>query len=941
MGEWNEETLAPGTLLDHRYRIIRVLGKGGFGITYEALNERIKRRVAVKELFISEYVKRDHTGSDEVTVRTQKDIFEKAKEKFLREARIISDFSAEPGVVSILDYFEANGTAYIVMEYLEGKTLKNYFEKSGQIQDIELFKLLFPMMQTLEKIHKCGVIHRDISPDNIIVFSDQSIKLIDFGSARDYVLQQTHTIELKGGYAPLEQYGEGTQGPWTDIYALCAVIYHGITGKKPENAVMRTIKDELQMPSELGIRIKHGTEQILRKGLQIHPEDRWKSMGELIKAVQPLVKKEKKKIPRWLKVTGGAVLAAGIGIVLTGLGHSYYQNHPEKFLFPGERTEHVILTPDEKMTSQEYQEAKDIIAQRLDALVGNDHYFMRTEDEQIDLWMVFPQLENESGDIESKEEDLINRFLVHPMKLQPTIIYMKNGIIGNRYSELDRDEILSVKVKKGEIPISYYLPEQVKENNSISGEAYLEITVSQEAAERLKEHMQKIWKKDGNFMVLKLDQETEGNQTLFLCTDPDGDWTVFYQPLEFADSERWRAIWEISELSENMQFCLEKKVNWYINDGKKLWGNMQKDEKKIGKPFVLLEYEQIWQSSELSDAAWKEKVLDVKRKLDALKIPYAMGNAMDNEKRLIVKVEQKNMNPALAKALMNGADSIFVSDGKQENISVQYGEKMFVDKLDHEELALSCELGAYDQNSLMQWAKEKMKDGADYAYLQVSGNKISRIELEEIAEKGVLEFRENLWNKGKNFTEEDRPLLKFIQAMLDTKKDIQDYYELSNMEYHGEDSKIELNPSDQDTCYFPDQEGYVKICKMIKDWNADAEVQEKVYETFNTLTVSLNLDLSRSYAGKVMEIVEKLFQEATEELERYQSVYIYLDNVEQTQKLTFIRREGKWWLDYRMLGNTTDPLEEELRERIKNSEFFKDYITENSGWKISDSEGTQ
>ena len=250
-----------------------------------------------------------------------------------------------------------------------------------------------------------------------------------------------------------------------------------------------------------------------------------------------------------------------------------------------------------------------------------------------------------------------------------------------------------------------------------------------------------------------------------------------------------------------MRFCVEQKVNWYSDDGKKLWGKMQKDEKKIGKPFVILEYEQIWQSSELSDDAWKEKVLDVKRKLDALKIPYAMGNAMDNEKRLIVKVEQKNMNPALAKALMNGADSIFVSDGKQENISVQYGGKMFVDKLDHEELALSCELGAYDQNSLMQWAKEKMKDGADYAYLQVSGNKISRIELEEIAEKGVLEFRENLWNKGKNFTEEDRPLLKFIQAMLDTKKDIQDYYELSNMEYHGEDSKPSWEQSCGGFCY--------------------------------------------------------------------------------------------------------------------------------------------
>lgn len=167
------------------------------------------------------------------------------------------------------------------------------------------------------------------------------------------------------------------------------------------------------------------------------------------------------------------------------------------------------------MTSQEYQESKEILKQRLDVMVGSDHYFMDAEEEQIDLWMTFPTLKDESGDIESREEDILNRYLVHPMKLQPTIIYTKNGITGNRYSDLDRDEILSVKVKMGEIPIPYYLPDQVKENNPISEDGYLEITISQEAAERLKEHMQEIWQEDGNFMVLKLDQETENSQTLF------------------------------------------------------------------------------------------------------------------------------------------------------------------------------------------------------------------------------------------------------------------------------------------------------------------------------------------------------------------------------------------------------------------------------------------
>ena len=128
---WNEEILPENTLLDQRYRILRVLGNGGFGITYEAVNERINRRVAIKELFINEYVKRDNTVSNDVTVRNQEEVFRTAKEKFLKEARTISDFSEEPGVVRILDYFEANRTAYIVMEYLNGQTLKKYYKEKG------------------------------------------------------------------------------------------------------------------------------------------------------------------------------------------------------------------------------------------------------------------------------------------------------------------------------------------------------------------------------------------------------------------------------------------------------------------------------------------------------------------------------------------------------------------------------------------------------------------------------------------------------------------------------------------------------------------------------------------------------------------------------------------------------------------------------------------
>lgn len=200
-----EYYLPEGTILDGRYRIIRVLGCGGFGITYEAINENTNGRVAIKEFYNRNYMGR--INKDIVLTDGEMQVpFQKAKERFLREARRLRDYSSEPGVVHIRNYFEQNNTAYIVMEYIGGISLQEYFDRKGRIEAGRLFQLLYPLMVTLEKIHKSGVVHRDISPDNI-KFTDNpdgaaGIKLIDFGSARDYMDDRTYTIELKEGYAP-------------------------------------------------------------------------------------------------------------------------------------------------------------------------------------------------------------------------------------------------------------------------------------------------------------------------------------------------------------------------------------------------------------------------------------------------------------------------------------------------------------------------------------------------------------------------------------------------------------------------------------------------------------------------------------------------------------------------------------------------------------------
>lgn len=235
-----------------------------------------------------------------------------------------------------------------------------------------------------------------------------------------------------------------------------------------------------------------------------------------------------------------------------------------------------------------------------------------------------------AGDIESQEEDLLKRFITQPMKLQPAVVYTEKGVIGNRYSELRREDVLSVEVKEGAVPISYYLSEYVKENNEISENAYLKITISKEAAERLKNHLKEKLLEDGYFMVLKIDLETAESYNLFLCTDPYGDWTVLYQTLESTDSEQMESNMGNTGIIGTMQIYLEEKGNWETDNKNRLWGGMQKTENKIQQPYVILKYEQLWQSAVLESVAWKEKVLDIKQKLDALGISYAFGTVMDD-----------------------------------------------------------------------------------------------------------------------------------------------------------------------------------------------------------------------------------------------------------------------------------------------------------------------
>ncbi|MBK6088738.1 serine/threonine-protein kinase [Ruminococcus difficilis] len=282
--------LRPGTILDNKYLVGNCLGEGGFGITYIGRDLSLDIKIAIKEYYPNGYANRNNTIDQNVfaTTESQKHYFYKGKDNFLEEARKVAKFLGEPGIVGIREYFEANGTAYIIMEYLEGENLASYIKRNGTFNAEKMFRLMLPITYSLRRIHDAGMIHRDISPDNIMYMSNGSLKLMDFGSARYFTNEQKEmSVLLKQGYAPEEQYRKnGKQGPWTDVYGLCATMYRCITGNIPEDALDRLREDNLIPPSKLGVNIPTAMENILLYGLAVFKENRCQSMDELSSLIE-------------------------------------------------------------------------------------------------------------------------------------------------------------------------------------------------------------------------------------------------------------------------------------------------------------------------------------------------------------------------------------------------------------------------------------------------------------------------------------------------------------------------------------------------------------------------------------------------------------------------------------------------------------------------------
>lgn len=282
--------LLPGSVLSEKYVIGSVIGIGGFGVTYLAYDKLTDSRVAVKEYFPRGIARRSSDGAAVITV-TEDDspVFEAGADKLYNESRIVSGFKDNPNIIKIFDFFRANNTVYLTMEFLHGKTLKEYIRDHGTLGAAKAAHVAQCVLNALSAVHKANVLHRDISPDNIILCANGDVKLIDFGAARRIVAERTQNFSaiVKFGFAPPEQYSKSSaQGAWSDIYSLGATLYYALTGDIPSDPLSRFENDDTFGENNFGI--EDGLWNVIVKAASLSSGERYQSAAEMSSALEQL-----------------------------------------------------------------------------------------------------------------------------------------------------------------------------------------------------------------------------------------------------------------------------------------------------------------------------------------------------------------------------------------------------------------------------------------------------------------------------------------------------------------------------------------------------------------------------------------------------------------------------------------------------------------------------
>ena len=328
--------LRPGMCLRDRYVLGRVLGEGSFGISYIAWDCLLDTVVAIKEYFPASLVSRHISEEEEDTnvyiyEKRESQKYQESLKKYLGEAKSLSAYYDLDGIVSVRDFFYANNTAYIVMGYVDGISVKEYVEKNGPIEGEKFLRMLEPVIQSLAKVHQTGVLHRDISPDNMLLTRDEKLVLIDFGAARKENINMTRsmTVVFKRGFSPEEQYRtRGQQGAWTDVYALCATAYYALTGKAPDESIQRVLEDDMPSLTEMtDVDLPMQQKRAFMKGMTVDFHHRYQTMDELYQGLYQQGR-DKKHLGAWL--AGAAAVVCCVALLGTGAVYGLHKHSQAK-----------------------------------------------------------------------------------------------------------------------------------------------------------------------------------------------------------------------------------------------------------------------------------------------------------------------------------------------------------------------------------------------------------------------------------------------------------------------------------------------------------------------------------------------------------------------------------------------------------------------------------
>ncbi len=469
--------LAPGTILRARYLIGKVIGYGGFGVTYLGYDLMLGYKVAIKEYLPSEFATRipEQQTLSIYTGEAEKQ-FEAGLRCFGDEAKRLAQFSNVPGVVKIFDVFHENRTAYIIMEFLDGESVADRIKREGKISPKEAVDIMGSVLTTLNDIHQTGMIHRDVSPGNIFVTKDGRVKLLDFGAARFASAYHTKSLSiiLKPGYAPEEQYrSRGDQGSWTDVYAAGATLYKMLTGITPQESVERMVKDEIKEPSKLGIKISQNEENALMNALNVEVSERTQTAGEFFTELcgggdverkkEAKRKRDEGRLPPWLIAFICCIPLVFAGVIFMFMDHGTMAASDDYTTVPN------LINKDEASGKKilEDTELYMVVAGTVNVDFGESGLIQKSQPSSGSYIRKYETIEvylsiNETvfmpdvlyWNIENAYERMENAGLNTKIEYIETSDYAENIVIGQEFTEgdpLSKNSLITLEVAKGSV----------------------------------------------------------------------------------------------------------------------------------------------------------------------------------------------------------------------------------------------------------------------------------------------------------------------------------------------------------------------------------------------------------------------------------------------------------------------------------------------------------